>query len=164
MSSTLPTKRVSRSASSCTVPSSSSRVCASNVGQNFRKLVIEPMMEASGVFRSCEIEVSSAARKRSVSPVTRASSMPAASEMRSIATAAWSASASSRRRSSGDSSVLSFGRSSPMTPTSPRSVRSGRNRRLAPGSVSEERPATWPRLQLHLAAARSASSSSSSGG
>ena len=78
MSRTLPTKRVRRSASSCTVASSSSRVGSSKFGQNFRKLVMEPMMEASGVFRSCEIEVSSAERMRSVSPVTCASSMPAA--------------------------------------------------------------------------------------
>ena len=39
--------------------------------------------------RSCEIEVRSAARSRSVSANTRASLRPLASEIRSIATAPW---------------------------------------------------------------------------
>ena len=46
----------------------------------------------------------------------------------------------------------------------PRPVRIGRNRRLAPGSVSAPRPAGRSLSKAHCAAARSASSSLSSGG
>ena len=52
----------------------------------------------------------------------------------------------------------------PITPMAPRPVCMGRNRRLAPGSVSEPRPAARSFSQAHFAAARSASSSVSSGG
>ncbi len=65
------------------------------------RLVAEPRIEASGVRRSCEIEVSSAERSRSVSAASRARSTSCARLMRSIASAAWSASASSSRRWSG---------------------------------------------------------------
>ena len=53
-----------------------------------------PMIAASGVFRSCEIEVSSAERSRSASAASLARSTSATSWMRSMASAAWSASAS----------------------------------------------------------------------
>ena len=52
----------------------------------------------------------------------------------------------------------------PITPIVPRPVRIGRNRRLAPGSVSAPRPAGRSLSKAHCAAARSASSSMSSGG
>ena len=52
----------------------------------------------------------------------------------------------------------------PTTPTAPRPVLIGRNSRFAPGSVSEPRPAERFFSQHHFAAARSASSSMSSGG
>ena len=58
-----------------------------------------------------------------------------------MASAAWSVRASSRRRSSGVSSGPGLSLSMPITPIAPRPVRIGRNRRLAPGSVSEPRPA-----------------------
>src|SRR5579863_4695593 len=90
--------------------------------------------------------------------------MPSARWIRSIATAAWSLSASSSRRSSGVSNGPGRSRSMPITPTAPRSVRIGRKRRLAPGKVSAPRPAGRLWSQVHRAAAMSASSSSSSGG
>ena len=133
MSRRLETNRFSRSASSCKVASSSSRSASPYFSGKLRRLDTVPMIEASGVRRSCEIEVSSAARSRSVSASTRASSSPLASEMRSIATAAWSHSASSSRRSSGVSNGPGASRSIPITPTGPLPVRSGRNSRLPPG-------------------------------
>ena len=62
---------------------------------------------------------------------------------RSIASAAWSASASISRCWSGVSSGPGSSRMMPTTPSGPRPVRSGWNSHLAPGNVSEPRPATW---------------------
>ena len=91
--------------------------------------------------RSCEIEVSSAERSRSVSASSARGRHPRPELTRSIASAAWSASASSSRCWSGVSSGPGSSRSMPTTPTAPRPVRIGRNSRLAPGSVSAPRPA-----------------------
>ena len=118
-----------------------------------------PSTEASGVLRSCEIEVNSAERNRSDSTVRLTRSMSSTSSTRSIASAPWSISASSRRRWSGVSSGPVRSLSMPMTPIGPRPVRIGRNSRLAPGSVSEPRPAGRSLLQAQFAAARSAWSS-----
>ena len=52
-----------------------------------RKVVAEPSTAASGVFKSCEIEVSSAERRRSVSIVRLTRSMSSTSRTRSIASA-----------------------------------------------------------------------------
>ena len=106
-----------------------------------RSVPAAPSTAASGVLRSCEIEVSSAERSRSVSTVRLARSMSSTRWTRSIASAPWSISASSRRRWSGVSSGPGLSLSMPTTPIAPRPVRIGRNRRLAPGSVSEPRPA-----------------------
>ena len=164
MSRRLPTKRLSRSASSCNVASSSSRSAGSYRPAKLRRLDTVPMIEASGVRRSCEIDVNSAARSRSVSASTRASANPRASDTRSIATAAWSASASSRRRSSGVNKGPGSSRSMPMTPTGPLPVRNGRNSHLPPGRVSAPRPAARLCSQHQRAAAMSALSRRSSGG
>ena len=117
------------------------------------------MIEASGVRRSCEIEVSSEPLSFSVSASMRAWSTSFASRMRSAAIAARSASASSRRRSAGVSRKFGVSRLTPMTPTRPWPVRSGRNRRRALGSVSVPRPVAWLWSRHQVAAARSASSS-----
>src|SRR5580700_11844943 len=164
MSRRLATNRFRRSASSCRVPSNSSRSVALYFSGKLRRLDTVPRIEASGVRRSCEIEVSSAARSRSVSASTRASSSPLASEIRSIATAAWSHSASSSRRSSGVSNGPPVSRSIPITPTGPLPVRNGKNNRLTPGKVSAPRPAARLCSQVQRAAAISAASSWSSGG
>ena len=100
-------------------------------------------MEASGVRRSWEIEVSSAERSRSVSACSARVVDVARQFSRSIASAAWSDSESSSRRWSGVSSGPGSSRSRPITPTTPRPVRIGRNSRLrarqgvgaAPGGV-----------------------------
>ena len=75
-----------------------------------------PSTAASGVLRSCEIEVSSAERRRSVSAVRLARSMSSTRWTRSIASALWSISASSRRRWSGVSSGPGLSLSMPTTP------------------------------------------------
>ena len=164
MSSRLAMKRLSRSDSSITVASSSAFSPSPSLPPRSRSVLAEPSTAASGVFRSCEIEVSSAERSRSVSTVRLTRSMSSTSRTRSTASAPWSINASSSRRSSGVSSGPCLSLSMPTTPIAPRPVRIGRNRRLAPGSVSEPRPAARSFCQAHLAAAMSASSSTSSGG
>ena len=62
-----------------------------------RMVEAAPSTEANGVLRSCEIEVKSAARKRSDSTVRLTRSMSSTSCTRSIASAPWSTSASSKR-------------------------------------------------------------------
>ena len=105
MSSRLPMKRFSRSASSTIVPSSASlRRPRPGSRRCDRRLVADPRIEASGVRRSCEIEVSRAERSRSVSACSRARCRSRARLTRSIASAAWSVSASSSRCWSGVSS------------------------------------------------------------
>ena len=63
------------------------------------RLASAPMIEASGVRRSCATEVSMAERRRSRSAPSRAWSMSSARCTRSMATAAWLPTASSSRRS-----------------------------------------------------------------
>ena len=97
--------RLSRSDSSMIVASRSAcSLSESLFGQVLQRAPAAPSIAASGVFRSCEIEVSSAERRRSVSIERLARSMSSTRWTRSMASAAWSISASSRRRSSGVSS------------------------------------------------------------
>ena len=66
-------KRLSRSASSWIVRDQLVlRRLVERVRDSVCRLVAEPRIEASGVRRSCEIEVSSAERSRSVSAASRA--------------------------------------------------------------------------------------------
>ena len=102
-----------------------------------------PMMAASGVFRSCDIEVSSAERSRSASAASLALSTSATSWTRSMASAAWSASASSSRRCSGVSSGPCLSSSMPTTPTAPRA---GPQRQIEPLGARQRVGAApgWP--------------------
>ncbi len=134
-------KRLSRSDSSIMVPSSSLFWSPVSASERSRKVPAAPRIAASGVLRSWEIEVRSAERSRSVSTVRLTRSMSSTRWTRSMASALWSISASSSRRSSGVSSGPGLSLSMPIMPIAPRPVRIGRNRRLAPGSVSEPRPA-----------------------
>ena len=164
MSSRLAMNRLSRSDSS-TIVVSNSLFCASlRLAPRSRMVPAEPRIAASGVFRSCEMDVSKAERSLSVSMVRLARSMSSTRCTRSIASAPWSISASSSRRWSGVSKAPCLSLSMPMMPTMPRLVRIGRNRRLAPGKVSEPRPAGRLLSNAHLAAAMSASCNVSSGG
>ena len=164
ISSRLAMKRLSRSDSSMTVPSNSAFSLSVSLSARSRSVPAEPSTEASGVFRSWEIEVSSAERSRSVSAVRSTRSMSSTRRTRSMASAPWSISASSRRRWSGVSRGPGLSLSMPTTPMAPRPVCIGRNSRLAPGRVSEPRPAARSFSQVHFAAAMSASSRVSSGG
>ena len=164
MSSRLAIKRLSRSDSSTMVANRSAFSTSVSLPARSRSVLADPSTAASGVLRSCEIEVRSAERRRSVSTVRLTRSMSSTRWTRSIARAPWSMSASSRRRSSGVSSGPGLSRSMPTTPIAPRPVRMGRNNRLAPGSVSEPRPAERLFSQAQFAAARSALSRISSGG
>ena len=106
------------------------------------RLVAEPRIEASGVRRSCEIEVSSADRSRSVSSASRARSISAArlialDRQRRLVGQRIEKPRAVRRQQA----VRADRESMPMTPTAPRPVRIGRNSRLAPGNVSAPRPA-----------------------
>ena len=95
MSSRLAMKRLSRSDSSMhgaeQIPLGRLRPA---LRRNSRSVPAAPMIEASGVFRSCEIEVSSAERRRSASAASLALSRSSTSLTRSMASAAWSVSAS----------------------------------------------------------------------
>ncbi len=164
MSSRLPMKRFSRSASSWMVRSMAARPASSSAPCRLVRLVAAPRMEASGVRRSCEMEVSRAERSRSVSACRRAWSTSRTRFTRSTASAAWSDRAFSRRCPSGVSSGPGSSRSMPNTPVGPRPVCMGRNSRLPPGRVSAPRPAGRLCSHAQSAAARSASSSVSSGG
>ena len=122
------------------------------------------MIEASGVRRSCDTEVSMAERSRSRSAPSRAWSMSAASVTRSIATAAWLPTASSRRRADEASSPPAPLDSTPITPIDDRLVRIGMNSQRPPGRVSVPRPVGRSASHDQRAAARSASLKSLSGG
>jgi hypothetical protein len=98
------------------------------------------MMEASGVRRSCDTEVSMEERRRSRSAPRRAWSMSAASVTRSMATAAWLPTASSNRRSEALSSRPSFKDSTPITAIAELLVRIGTNSQRPPGNVSVPLP------------------------
>ena len=84
----LPMKRFSRSDSSWMVRIRSSRVGRSSTSPCVARLVADPRIEASGVRRSCEIDVNNAARNRSVSATSRARSTSSTRFTRSIASAA----------------------------------------------------------------------------
>jgi hypothetical protein len=60
-------KRFSRSDSSRIVPASSARLASVRSAAKSRSVPADPTMAASGVRRSCEIEVSRAWRRRSAS-------------------------------------------------------------------------------------------------
>ena len=122
------------------------------------------MIEASGVRRSCDTEVSMAERSRSRSAPRRAWSMSSARVSRSMAMAAWLPTASSSRRSDAPSSRPSFSGSTPITPIAERLVRIGTNSQRPPGRVSVPRPVGWSASHDQRAAARSASLNSLSGG
>ncbi len=117
MSRRLAMNRLSRSDSSMIVASSSARSAPVSLGERSRSAPAAPSTAASGVFRSCEIEVSRAERKRSVSTVRRTSAMSSTRCTRSIASALWSISASSSRRWSGVSNGPGLSLSRPTTPT-----------------------------------------------
>ena len=87
MSSRLAMKRLSRSDSSMIVASSSAFSPSVSLSARSRSVPAEPSTEASGVFRSWEIEVSSAERNRSVSAVRSTRSMSSTSCTRSMASA-----------------------------------------------------------------------------
>ena len=157
-------KRLSRSDSSMIVARRSAFSPSPSFCPNSRSVPAAPSTAASGVFRSWEIEVSSAERSRSVSAARSTRSISSTSLTRSIASAPWSRSASSSRRWSGVSRGPGLSLSIPMTPMAPRPVCIGRNSRLAPGSVSDPRPAARLFSHAHFAAAISASSRMSSGG
>ena len=164
MSRRLPTNRSRRSASSRMVASSSSICLLSYKARPAMSDVAAPRIDARGVRRSWESEVSIAMRSLSASARTLASSARATRVERSMASAVWSSKASSNRLSSGVNIERSSGRCSPATATMPSPVRMGKNSRFAPGRVSAWRPAGCAWFQHHAAAARSCASSSSSGG
>ena len=60
MSSRLPTNRLSRSASSLAVSIKLRRAVSSRVTSSSRRLLKAPVIEARGVRKSCEMELSSA--------------------------------------------------------------------------------------------------------
>src|SRR5664279_561819 len=126
MSSRLAMKRFSRSDSSITVARRSRFSGSLSPLARSRMVEAAPSTDASGVLRSCEIEVSSAERKRSDSTDRLTRSISSTSNTRSIASAPWSTSASSRRRWSGVSSGPDLSSSIPMTPIAPRPVRGGK--------------------------------------
>ena len=80
-------KRLSRSDSSMIVASSSAFSPSLSLSERSRIVPAEPSTEASGVLRSCEIDVSSAERSRSVSAVRSMRSMFSTSCTRSMASA-----------------------------------------------------------------------------
>ena len=80
--------RLSRSASSMMVASRSALAASSSDAPMSRSAPAAPSTEASGVLRSCEIEVRSAERRRSVSIVRLTRSMSSTRRTRSIASAA----------------------------------------------------------------------------
>jgi hypothetical protein len=87
------------------------------------------MIEASGVRRSCDIEVSIAERSRSRSAPSCAFSALSASISRSIATAIWLQAASRRSRSSGGRRPDGSSGRTPITPISDRPVWIGMKKR-----------------------------------
>ena len=123
-----------------------------------------PMIEASGVRRSCDTEVSMAERRRSRSAPSRAWSISSASVSRSMATAAWLPTASSRRCSEAPSRLASFAAARRSRRSAERLVRIGTNSQRPPGKVSVPRPVGRSASHDQRAAARSASLSSPSGG
>jgi hypothetical protein len=147
-------KRFKRSPSSRMVCASCARSAVVSAPSQLASPVAEPMIETRGVRRSCETDESSAERRRSVSVSSRASSMSVTSLVRSIATATWSTSASSRWRCSGVSSRFGFSNETPSRPTSPRPVLRGRNSHSEAGSVPEPHPAAWPHSRQIVRTAR----------
>ena len=133
-------KRLRRSDSSMMVASRSALASSSSDFARSRSAPAAPSTAASGVLRSCEIDVSSAERRRSVSATRRTRSMSSTRCTRSIASAPWSLSASSSRRCSARTSGPAASLEMPRMPTAPRPVRIGRNSHLAPGSASESAP------------------------
>ena len=78
------------------VLASEPRDSGSIVSAESARAVLAPVMTASGVRRSCEIEASRVLRSDSVSAETRADSAASARCARSIASAIWPANVSSR--------------------------------------------------------------------
>ena len=81
-------KRLSRSDSARIVARRSARASSVRSSGKSRSVPAEPMIAASGVRRSCEIEVSSAWRSRSASAARMALSTSSTRLTRSMATAA----------------------------------------------------------------------------
>ena len=98
MSSRLAMKRLSLSDSSMIVASRSAFSASLSLLPMSRSAPAAPSTAASGVLRSCEMEVSSADRSRSVSATRSTRSISSTSRTRSIASAPWSSNASSSRR------------------------------------------------------------------
>ena len=106
------------------------------------RLLAAPVMEASGVRKSWETELSSELRSRSASARTsarRASSLACA---RSMASAIWLAKVSSWWSCSGLSRACASAGLMPSTPTAPRDPTRGRYRARAPGRVAVPSPAS----------------------
>ena len=144
---------------SCALASIEWTSCARAAGSSLRSgsfsALLAPVMTASGVRRSCEIEASKVFRRLSVSAETRACSAFSASCERSIASAICPAKVSSRCRCSGSSSRrLCVGRTA-STPSVLRIPVSGRYWACAAGSVSVPRPAGRSWSNTHCATDRS---------
>ena len=124
------------------------------------------MIEASGVRRSCDTEVSRAERSRSrLGAAAAPGRCRRRASMRSMATAAWSTSGVEQAALGGAEQRPAASRAStPITPTRRGRCGSAGTASGAPGRVSVPRPAGWSASHDQRAAARSASSSSSSGG
>ena len=99
MSSRLWTRRVSRSASSSMVTRNSCRSRSFQVTSGSSRLDADALIEASGVRRSCETELSRAVRSRSISSRARVLARSSSCRPCSTARAAWLAKVASRRRS-----------------------------------------------------------------
>ena len=138
------TSRLRRSASSRTDSSSSCWTRASSRAPDSRIVVAAPVMAASGVRRSCETEVKSALRSRSVSARTRASWASLARRVRSSASAVWFTKVSSCRSGSGAVRASRPGGRTLTTPIGPRGPRRGTCTARAPFDRAAPSPAVWP--------------------
>ncbi len=118
------------------------------------------MTEASGERRSCDTEESSAVRRRSVSPSTRAASRLATSRVRSAAWAICWTIAPASWWCSEERNARVGGKRMPITPRQPPSTISGTNHQLDPERVLVKRPAgcVWTATQSAAAASFGGSS------
>ena len=83
-------KRVSRAVSSSTPVSKSRRFSGVSVASNSRSVVTAPVIEASGVLRSCDSDASSVERRRSLASRLDVRIASRDNAARSSAIAVWS--------------------------------------------------------------------------
>ena len=154
MSRRLATKRVSRAASSSIEASRSSRWAGAIVSPNWRNVVTAPVIEASGVRRSCDSEESSVVRSFSFSSSAAVFTESLTSSARSMAIAVCSRMRLSARSRSGEIAACGSAGSKPQTPPTPRVVTSGRNWKRTLGSVPVRQPAGFALLERPARRAR----------